>query len=144
MSKQRRTFSIDEDIDKRFKQQEHLNASATVNKLLREYVAAGKEPEAAMNVRLREVEAELQQKREEKARVESHIERLEREKEDIAAKIRDREQNQVKPILDYVDLVENHHEPDILLDVDNEALKTHAERANLTPTRFLEKVEAEL
>lgn len=144
MSKQRRTFSIDEDIDNRFKQQEHLNASATVNKLLREYVAAGREPEAALNVRLREIETELQQKREEMARVESHIERLEREKEDVAAKIREREKNQQKPIVDYADLVDGHPNPETLLDVNNEALQTHAERANMTPTRFLEKVEAEL
>jgi len=144
MSKQRRTFSIDEDIDNRFKQQEHLNASATVNKLLREYVAAGKEPEAALNVRLREVESELQQKREEKARIESHIERLEREKDDIAAKIREREKNQQKPVMDFVDLVKQSPNKERLLDTDNDALEKHAERANLTPTRFLEKVEAEL
>jgi DNA anti-recombination protein RmuC len=144
MSKQRRTFSIDEDIDNRFKQQEHLNASATVNKLLREYVAAGKEPEAALNVRLREVESELQQKREEKARIESHIERLEREKDDIAAKIREREKNQQKPVMDFVELVKRTPNKERLLDADNDALEKHAERANLTPTRFLEKVEAEL
>ena len=144
MSKQRRTFSIDEDIDKRFKQQEHLNASATVNKLLREYVAAGKEPEAALNVRLREVEAELQQKREEQARTQSHIERLEREKDDIAAKIRERESNQERPINEYTELVRNSTNRDMMLDVENEALEKHAERANLTPTRFLEKVEARL
>jgi DNA anti-recombination protein RmuC len=144
VGKQRRTFSIDEDIDARFKQQEHLNASATVNKLLREYVAAGKEPEAALNVRLREVEAELQQKREEKARIESRIEQLERQKDDIAAKIRERERNQEKPVSEYVQIVERSTDTGQLLDVENEALQTHAERANMTPTRFLEKVEAEL
>lgn len=144
MGKRRRTFSIDEDIDARFKQQEHLNASATVNKLLREYVAAGKEPEAALNVRLREIETELQQKREEKARLESRIEQLEREKDDVAAKIRERERNEVKPISDYVEIVEGSVNQEQLLDVENEALQTHAESANMTPTRFLEKVEAEL
>jgi len=144
MSKKRRTFSIDEDLDKQFKQQEQINASATVNKLLREYVAAGKEPEAALNVRLREIESELQRKREEKARLDSHIERLEREKDDVAAQIREREHNQQKPIDEYVRLVRQSTSPDMMLDVDNEALKKHAERANLTPTRFLEKVEAEL
>lgn len=144
MSKKRRTFSIDEDIDGQFRDKEHVNASATVNKLLREYLAAGKEPEAALNVRLREIEAELQRKREEKARIESNIDRLEREKDDVAAKIRQREHNQQEPIDNYVENVQNAATPDKLLDVDNEALKTHAQEANMTPSRFLERVEAEL
>jgi chromosome segregation ATPase len=142
--KKRQSFTIDHDIHDQLQSKENLNASATVNQLLREYLAAGKAPEAALSMRLNEIESELQQKREQKARLESTIERLEREKDDVAAKIRQRNNNQHEHIEHMAGKIRRGEFDRDDLEPDNPAVETQADNANLPVSRFIERVEAEL
>lgn len=144
VDKKRRSFTIDADIHDDLDRKENLNASATVNALLREYMAAGREPEAALTMRLNEIESELQGKRERLARLESEIDRLERERDDVAAKIRERDRNQHEYVEHVVEKIEAGEITHDQLNHDNVAIQQQADNANLPVERFIEKVEAEL
>jgi chromosome segregation ATPase len=142
--KRRRSITIDRDIDEQLQSKDNLNASATVNQLLREYLAAGKAPEAALTMRLNEVEAELQQQREQKARLESKIERLERKKDDLAAKIRQREHDQQEHVEHMAGKIRRGEFDRADLTTENAAVQTQADNANLAVAQFIDRVEAAL
>lgn len=143
-AKKRRTFTIDDDLHRELGDREELNASAVVNKLLREYMAAGKAPEAALEMRLNEIDTEIQSKRQKAARIETRIEQLERQRSEIEDQIRERRRNTTRGVLDLVELIEAGRFDPSNLTVKNEAVKTRAEKTGMTPTRYVEAVKAEL
>lgn len=81
MGKKVKSFSVDEDVANLLSERDDLNASAVVNKFLREYVAEGRGEEAALEIRLNQLddeiadlEKDLEQKRRERDRIENQLE----------------------------------------------------------------------
>lgn len=137
MSKSIRSFSVDEDIDELLAEREDINASAVVNKFLREYIAGGKGTEAALEARIQQLDGEI-------ADLEKDLQRKRRERERLNNQV-ERERQSMHEAVD--ELVTMVHEGDFFrenLDVDNDAVVKKASEAGVPTERFIEEVEARL
>jgi predicted nucleic acid-binding Zn-ribbon protein len=140
--KERRTFSIDEDMNERLS--EEPNASHLVNELLRHYYACGRSEEAAQNKRLAEKESELKDVRMEKSRNESKEDRLEREIEDIRESLNsldDKERRQIEAV---VGLIEENAFSVTNLNPENELVLQRSGKAGMDAERFIQEVRERL
>lgn len=144
MAKDRRSFSIDEDVASQLSHREDLNASAVVNEFLREYLAAGKAPDAALAMRLEKIEHQLENARSEKSRLESRIERLERERDEVQRQIDSRRGKERQVINETIDRIESGQFPRENIDPENPAIQNWAAEAGLTPSRFVDDLRTEL
>lgn len=88
MSKRRRTVSLDEEVDEHL-DEEGINASALANKLLREHFENGGDGNAILNLRIEQVQSEidalesqLERKREELQNLERRVSKEEQHRED--------------------------------------------------------------
>lgn len=144
MGKETRSFSIDDDVDSQLDHRQDLNASAVVNEFLREYLAAGKAPDAALTMRKERLEDQLEDARAEKNRLKSRISRLERELEDVRQQINTRRNQKSQAVLDFAEKVRAGRFPRENIGPDNAAIKNAAGKAGITPDRFVDQLEAEL
>lgn len=145
--KKRKTFSLDPEVH-RFLTEEKadLNASSVVNSLIREYRAVGKTKEAALEKRLRDIEDELNAKRQEMSRVETDIDRLERKRDDAAERLRDLKRDRHDAVLEVAALIRSGDQPHTReeLGPDHGLVTARCEQADLTPQRFLTELDREL
>jgi chromosome segregation ATPase len=126
--KKSRSFSIPEDLDDLMRERSDVNWSGLVSNFLQEYAASGKGTEAALAVRLEQVESELSDARQE-------VERLERERERIESALDEKRK-------DRRDVYESFESLDIRTDnltSSNPAVKNHAEKLGMHPETFLKK-----
>lgn len=135
--KEPRSFSIDEDIDEMLADRDDLNASAAVNAFLREYVATGRGEEAALEVRLDQLDEEisdlqrqLDQKKRERERIEH---RLEERRSDLEAQLTTVEQK-----------VRAGEFPRDNVDEENPAIQNWASKAGVEPKRFVDRLKARI
>lgn len=142
MSKKRKTFSLDEEVQEELAERDHLNASSLANEFFRQYLFQGEDTDAALQMRKKDLDREIETLRQEQAHIESKIERKQDERENVKDMIRQRRLEGHKEIQDFVDNVLNN--PDEQLDVDNPAVKNYAQKANMTPQRFITEVEERL
>lgn len=143
MTKKRKTVSVDKDVHNELTSRQHLNASSIVNELLRQYLFQGESQDAALHMRKKDLEREIENTRQEMSHLESKLERLQDEKEEVKDMLRSRRREGEEEIQTFADKVaagEFMGE----LEPDNPAIQTHAQKANMTPERFIKEVEERL
>jgi len=143
--KERRTVTLDKHINQELKN-EDVNASGLINRLLSEYFASGLSQEAALRVKL----ADLQQQRE---RAESKERLAQSEKRKVADEIdvvkdelNNLDRQEIEEIETVVNLLvaENEGISNDQLEPTNSMIKIRAEKAGMTPERFIREVEERL
>lgn len=142
--KKRRSFSIDEDVASQLTDRENLNASGVVNELLRQYLAQGESADAGLQMRLKDLDREIDQLKTEKGRVETKIERKKREREDVRRQIEQRREKGREHIDAFVEKVLTQGFPKENLKASNPAVKNYATKASMTPEKFIELVRENL
>jgi len=135
--KKRKTVSLDADMAEALK--DDSNASATVNTLLREYYAAGRSTEAALEARIQEKETELERAKREKATVDAKIAKLEREIKQLRDRMHSFTEEEQKHINKVVSLVRNGNFNGEL-EAGNELVQRRANMAGMDVERFLSEV----
>lgn len=137
MGKEARSFSIDEDVNKILGEREDMNPSAAVNKFLREYLMAGRGEEAALAVRLEQLDDEI-------ADLRSELQRKERERENISNRLDDR-RSALQDVVDEVEQkIRDGKFPKENVDVDNAAIQRWAAEAGVPAERFVSELESRL
>jgi len=137
MSKKPRSFSVDEDIVEILSDRDDLNASAAVNTFLREYVTSGKGEEAALELRLGQLDEAISD-------LESELTQKKRERERIEAQLEQR-RSELNKTLDFVEKkIENGGFPVENIQPGNGAIQSWASDAGVSPQQFCEKLEARL
>ena len=139
--KKRKTFSLDGDVVDELSHRDHLNASSIANELFRQYLFQGESQDAALQMRKKDLEREIESTRQEIGHLESKLERLQDEKEEVREMIRQRRRQGQEDIETFIEEVYNG--PDHL-DPENPAVQNYAQKANMTPQRFVNEVEDQL
>lgn len=142
--KSRRSFTIDEDLGEELGRRDDINASAVVNRFLREYLVKGEGPDVALAIRIEEIERELENKRAERARLQSRIEELERQRETVQRRMDDRTDVFEEQLTEFVEKVEDSEFPRENIQPDNPAIQNAAVKGNVTPDRFCDELEGRL
>lgn len=142
MGKKRKTFSLDEDVQQELSSRDHLNASSLANEFFRQYLFQGESQDAALHMRKNDLDRKIENTRQEISHLESKLERLQDEKEQVKDMIQQRRRQGYEEIEDAVETIRGS--PNFDLSVENPAIQQWAENANMTPERFVEEVEARL
>jgi len=142
MGKKRKTFSLDEDVQQELSNRDHLNASSLANEFFRQYLFQGESQDAALHMRKNDLDRKIENTRQEIGHLESKLERLQDEKEEVKDMIRQRRRNGHEQIVEFAQSV--RESPNFDLTVDNPAVQKQAQEANMTPERFIDEVEEKL
>jgi len=137
MSKKPRSFSIDEELADTLSERDDLNPSGAVNTFLREYLSGGRGAEAAIEVRISQLDEEI-------AELEKDLERKCRERERLEDRIRDRQDDRDETIDEFVNWIQSGTFQRDNLTPDNDAVIKQASHAALDPERFVEEVRERL
>jgi len=136
VGKQPRSFSIDEDVNELLSERDDINASAVVNKFLREYVAGGRGEEAALEIRLNELDDEI-------ADLEKQLEQKRRERERIEKQLNSRRSELREQLHEAEQMIQNgDFRGD--LDPENGAIQNWASKAGVPADRFVNELEGRL
>jgi len=135
--KQPRSFSIDEDVNELLAERDDINPSAVVNKFLREYVAGGRGEEAALEIRLNELDDEI-------AELEKELEQKRRERDRIESQLEDRQSELREQLLEVETKVREGVFPRENVDSENPAIQNWASDAGVPAERFVDELEARL
>jgi len=131
------SFSLDEDIADLLSERDDLNKSAIVNQFLREYLAGGDGEEAALRIRLEQLDEEI-------AETEKELTQLKRERERIQDRLGEKK-SQLNEVLDeVVQKVRNDEFPRSNIDSGNLAIQNWAAEAGVPADRFVDELEARL
>lgn len=137
MSKTPRSFSIDEELADAISEREDLNASGAVNTFLREYLSGGRGAEAAIEVRISQLDEEI-------ADLEKDLERKRRERDRLEGRIQDKRDAMDEVVNNTVAKIRNDEFPRENLNADNLAVQNWASDAGVETDRFINEVEARL
>lgn len=135
--KRPRSFSIDEDVNELLSERDDINASAVVNKFLREYVAGGRGEEAALEIRLNELDDEI-------ADLEKELEQKRRERDRISDQLDSRRSELRDQLLEVEQKVTQGQFPRENVDAENPAIQNWASKAGVPADRFVDELEARL
>jgi septal ring factor EnvC (AmiA/AmiB activator) len=145
--KKRRSVTLDETVDEVLK--DHPNASALVNALVEEYEFVGSSREAALNKRIAEKEAELREAREKRARIDSRIDKLDREitqlRDDLHG-LSDEERKAVRKVAELCEPDEDGRrrvDPEDLT-ADSQVVELRASKVGMDPEVFVQEVKDRL
>lgn len=144
MSKETKSFSLDADIADQLKRRDDLNASAIVNRMLREYLASGKAPDAALTMRLEKLEQQIENARAERERLDAQIQRLEEEKDEVRRQMRTRDDKQTEQVVEVAQMVQSGQIPEDRLEPTATVIQHRAGKADMAPERFINEVQSEL
>lgn len=122
-----RSFSIPDDLDDLMRERSDVNWSGAVTSFLQEFVASGQGTEAAIAVRLEQIEGELADAR-------GTVERLERERDRLQAAL-DEKRDARRDVFESFAALEGIEDPT----PSNPAVKRHAEKLGMAPETFLAK-----
>jgi chromosome segregation ATPase len=138
MPKRPRSFSIDEDLAEILAERDEMNASAAVNKFLREFVSGGRGSEAALEVRLSQLDEEI-------ASTEKELERLERERDRIEERLRQNRSELTEQVNEVVNLARKSPsmQPSDLT-ADNPMITNRAGKAGVSAERFVDEVQSKV
>jgi chromosome segregation ATPase len=145
--KKRRSVSVDETVDEVLSN--HPNASALVNALVEEYEFVGSSREAALNKRIAEKEAELREAREKRARIDSRIDKLDREITQLRDDLHGLSDEERKAVREVVKLCEPNEDgkrpihPDDLT-ADSQVVELRASNIGMDPEVFVQEVKDRL
>lgn len=135
--KEPRSFSIDEDLNEILSDRDDVNPSAAVNKFLREYLTSGRGAEAALEVRLSQLDEEI-------AETEKELKRLKREREGIEERLRESQSELDEAVEEVVEKIAAQEFPMENVEPENPAIQNWASDANVPAERFVEEVKASL
>lgn len=144
MGKSRRSVSIDEDLDEQLTNRESINASAVINELLRQYLAGGEAADVALKLRKRDLQQQKENKQVNIQRLESEVERLDREIDDIDERIRKRRQDAYEEVETIAERIRDGRFDRENLSADNPAIQNYAQKAQMSPERFVSEVRDNL
>lgn len=134
MPKQPRSFSVDEEIIETLQRRDDVNASGAVNQFLKQYLAADRGEEAALEVRINQLDEKIADKRQE-------LDRLERERERIQNRLESR-RSELDDVLDTVkDKIEAGEFPTENIDSENPAIQKWAAEAGVPSHQLVEELE---
>jgi len=128
MSKERRTVSLDEDVDE-FLASEGVNASELVNNLVKNHASAGGDKQSMLELREDQLKSDIANL---EGQLESKREELERVQEQLSQH-RQKQQNQLKEAAESV-----KHVP---LEPDNPAVENWAGKLDMNEKEFIQQVE---
>lgn len=137
MPKKPRSFSIDEDVNEMLSERDDINASAVVNKFLREYVAGGRGEEAALEIRLNELDDEI-------ADLEKELEQKRRERDRIENQLNSRRSELREQLAEVEQKVREGAFPRENVDPDNPAIQRWASKAGVPAERFADELQARI
>jgi len=137
MTKEPRSFSIDEDLNELLSERDDLNASGAVNSFLREYLAGGRGAEAAIEVRLSQLDEEI-------AELEKELTRKTRERERLQDRREERQTNRDEAVGEMVSRIENNNFTRENLSPENLAIQNWASEAGIEVERFVDSVKQDL
>jgi len=135
--KKPRSFSIDEDVAEILTDRDDVNASAAVNKFLREFLTSGRGAEAALEVRLSQLDEEISE-------TEKQLERLKRERDRIEDRLRQNQSELTEQVNEVVNMVENGGFPVENIDPENPAIQNWASDAGVPAERFVDEIESKV
>lgn len=143
--KKRRTVSLDEPIDRELRS-EDVNASGLINRLLDEYYSSGLAEEAALRVKLNDLQQERQRYQSKRELANSQIQKIEDEIDLIKDELNNLDQQEVEQVETVVNLVlaDKGGIDQDQLTTDNELVKHRAGKAGMTPDRFVREVNERL
>jgi len=137
VSKQPRSFSIDEDVAEVLSERDDINASGVVNQFLREFISNGRGKEAALEVRVSQLDEEI-------ADLETDLERKRRERERLEEQLESRRSN-LYDVLERVEsMIERGDFPRENVSPDNAAIQNYANDAGVPADRFVDELEGRL
>lgn len=137
MGKTPRSFSIDEELADAISDRDDLNASGAVNTFLREYLSGGRGSEAAIEVRISQLDEEI-------ADLEKDLERKRRERDRLEGRIEDKRDAMDEVVNKTVQKIRDEEFPPENLHADNLAVQNWASDAGVDTERFVNEVEARL
>ena len=137
MPKKPRSFSIDENVAEILTDRDDVNASAAVNKFLREFLTSGRGAEAALEVRLSQLDEEISE-------TEKQLERLKRERDRIEDRLRQNQSELTEQVNEVVNMVENGGFPVENIDPENPAIQNWASDAGVPAERFVDEIESKV
>jgi predicted nucleic acid-binding Zn-ribbon protein len=137
MGKRPRSFSIDEEIAELLSSNNDLNASAAVNSFLREYVASGRGEEAALEVRLEQLDEQISEQ-------ERKLTKLKRERQRIEASLDSRRKELDEELLTMEKKVQNNKFDPSNIQPENPAIQNRASNAGVSVERFVDRLEARI
>jgi len=129
MSKQRRSVSLEPEVHE-YLSRDEVNASALVNDLVRRHMNGAAEDAAIIEMRKQQVESEVEHLR---TRTESKISELEQ----LEAKLENHTSQRQAELDDALEKLQS-----VPADPSNAAIRTHADKLDMTPEQLIEKVEA--
>jgi len=132
MSKDRKTFSLDEDVVREL-EEETGNASAVVNNLLEAWLLCGGDGPIGKEVKLRDIERRLEDAKNERDKLNRRIERLRNNKRRLEQQIEQQQEEQREKLQEAAQYVKGKP-------ADNPAVENWAEKLNMTPTELKEQV----
>lgn len=137
MTKEARSFSIDEDLDELLSERDDINASAVVNNFLREYIAGGRGKEAALETRISQLDEEI-------ADLKKTVTRKERERDRLEKQLSSERESLHGAVDDVVGMIERNEFPEENLSAENVAIQKRAQEAGVQAERLVNEVEAKL
>jgi predicted nucleic acid-binding Zn-ribbon protein len=137
MPKQPRSFSIDEDVAEILSDRDDVNPSAAVNKFLREYLTSGRGAEAALEVRLSQLDEEIAEK-------EKELERLRRERGRIDDRLRQNKSELTEQVNEIANKINQGDFPVKNIDPENPAIQNWASEAGVPAERFVDELQAKV
>jgi len=135
---------IDEGTKDRLDDRDDLNLSGLMRGLLEDYLRVGDSVEVALQKRLQDKEDELRDLQMRKTELENEIQRKEREIEDIRSKIKQRRESTPDEVIEFAERVKTGQFRRDQLDPENAALKNWAQKAGVSPDKFIREVEDRL
>lgn len=137
VSKTPRSFTIDEDIAEALSDRDDINASGVVNDFLREFVTGGKSTEAALEVRLNQLDEEI-------ADVEQELTRLRRERERVETRLDERRSALAEELDEFEAMIDRGEFDPADIDPSNLAIQKAASRAEVEAHKFAAELEGRL
>ena len=128
MSKHRRTVTLDPEVDE-FLDTAEVNASALVNKLVKNHHSAAGDQQAMLSLRAQQLRSDIEE-------LESRLETKQDELERVEARLDAVEDDRDAILRDAAETI-----PRAVRTPDNPAVQSWAEKADLTPEAFLDRLD---
>lgn len=131
MSKERRTVSIDPEVDD-YLGQEGTCASTLVNKLVKQHMSGGASEEQILRFRLKQVKSQ-------ESELESRLENKRNERRELEQRLKQYTGFKEEIIADAEDALNPR-----MLQADNDAVKNWAQKADMSVADFIDEMESRL
>jgi len=143
--KKRRTITIDAHIDEELRA-EDVNASGLINRLLTEYFASGLTQEAALRVKLSDLQQQKERAASKKRLAQSEKDKVVDEIEVVKNELQNLDRTELDEIETVVTLLKADNEgiTQEQLTESNNMIRHRAEKAGMTPQRFITEIEERL